>query len=163
MGFKKLLHGIIIKTIESAVQKLGIADHIVKQFLWFTGIGNIAPTLACNINFLTQLFIFFKEGDPVAFSGCCQRRHHPRGSSAHYQNPAHDLLPSAASAACFFIIYLLPEGESVFPSTLLFLRQGRIRLTAAAFYGRHGENGIFIYKINFIIDINLIIIPCAFQ
>lgn len=61
MGFKKLLHGIIIKTIESAVQKLGIADHIVKQFLWFTGIGNIAPSLACNINFLTQLFIFSKR------------------------------------------------------------------------------------------------------
>ena len=82
--FKEILYRLIVKTGKGAVEKFGIADYTLIQLLRLTGIGHITSAFACDVYFLAQLFIFFKNSNTVAFPGRGKRRHHSCSAAADY-------------------------------------------------------------------------------
>ena len=83
--FKEILYHLMVKAVDSAVQKLVVSGDISEKILCGAVIGQVAASLSGDIDFLSGLFIFFKNSHFAALLSCRFRGHQTGGAG-----PDHD-------------------------------------------------------------------------
>ena len=79
--FQKADHIFRAERPSGRVHEARIADDVSDKVRKITGIGKVAPSLACDVDLFTKLFVFLEKPDAVA---CLRRRKggHHAGSAA---------------------------------------------------------------------------------